>query len=107
MTPETLDALNASISKWEKNASVTNLDKAVMGSGHCPLCRLFHPDYTVHDKADCYGCPVKRKTRKPYCRGTPYPDAEDAQAMSDLPAYLDAAKAELSFLRSLLPEASK
>lgn len=83
MNDETLKALKASIRKWER------IVKGGM-EGDCPLCKMFR-DRDIED--DCDGCPVMEKTNRPFCRGTPYWD-------DDSPAQ---AKAELDFLKSLLP----
>lgn len=101
MTPETLKALKAlkaSIAKWEKNARVRNLDNAKIGAKECPLCRLFADD-------GCLGCPVRQATGMKRCWGTPWEDACDAKLYSkDVAAFRAAAREEVAFLRSLLPE---
>jgi hypothetical protein len=105
MNNKTLEALQASIEKWEQNAEVENLSQALMGAGNCPLCVLFNN----HDRAYnsfCKGCPVFESTGYKYCEGTPYMAAQDADESYDVSAFRAAARKEVKFLKSLLPEAS-
>lgn len=93
MKSETLEALKGSIAKWEAIVEGTGTDK---GTENCPLCRLFHQDYT--DKGPetcCDGCPVFEHTGVRSCGGTPYSRYEDDDE--------ETAKEELDFLKSLLP----
>ena len=96
MNAETLDALRASIAKWERNAVVEHLADATMGSEDCPLCVLFNP-------ASCEGCPVFEETELDCCESTPYDDACKARWLGDIDGFEAAALAEVNFLRSLLP----
>lgn len=109
MDPETLEALKGSIAKWEGIVAGTATDQ---GERNCPLCRQF-PTMT------CDGCPVKARTGRSNCLGTPYysewmrleePDVRgcgcrkckgERVALTDVGR--SAAKAELDFLKSLLP----
>ena len=106
MTPETRKALKGSIKKWEKIVKSTKaVDK---GKKNCPLCSLFFQRY-------CGGCPVKESMGEEYCVGTPYAtwcmhQEEYHMAYIDLsrhpncPDCLRLAKAELEFLKGLLPK---
>lgn len=103
MTPATLKALRGSIKKWEKIVDGTGCD---LGSHNCPLCKLFLTD------DGCEGCPVSEKTGKPDCRGSPYIKWTLIHQgwwplYADMPKERAAAKAELNFLKSLLPKNSR
>jgi hypothetical protein len=106
MDAQTLEALNASIAKWERNAEAENRFEYRTGESDCPLCALFI--FPGH----CEGCPVFQKTGERFCRFTPYMDASYARIMwGDTPgssAARDrahaAARDEVAFLKSLLPE---
>lgn len=91
-TPKSLAALKGSIKKWEKIVAGTGIDK---GSDNCPLCMMFI-------EQECKGCPVRHATGKIYCENTPYID----YCCSDGDGTLEA-KAEVKFLKSLLPNGSK
>ncbi|MFP5513298.1 MAG: hypothetical protein ACLGJC_09480 [Alphaproteobacteria bacterium] len=117
MDAKTLEALKASIAKWEMNAETAKAgvatgspikwgylaSKGVIGIGveGCPLCDLFYED-------GCNGCPVRQRSEKPCCLNTPYlrvndivpPDYGDFASSGELVA---ACEAEVAFLRSLLP----
>ena len=106
MTPEALTALQASIEHWKRLAdSVPSEDAAEQPySGDCPLCQAFASEPVE----GCNNCPIRLKTGRHACMGTPYWRAEGAwvgyrrgnTALSDWQA---AARAELEFLQSLLP----
>ena len=65
MNWETEVALNRSIhDKWANIVIGKAYDSGTHG---CALCELF-----VNRTGTCTGCPVKAKTKKNYCRGTPY-----------------------------------
>lgn len=67
MKPQTKEALEGSIRKWERILVGESEDH---GPLNCPLCRLFNNNRTP-DAKRCVGCPVAAKTGKE-CRGTPY-----------------------------------
>ena len=105
MNAQTLKALKGSIRKWEEIVAGTGKD---MGIYNCPLCVLFFERDKDYSKR-CIGCPVRKATGEPDCSGSPYdnwdysnelyiPENEEATA---------AAQAELDFLKSLLPKATK
>lgn len=102
MNVETLEALKASISAWEGKLAEENPENIRTGATACPLCRLFY-------YYDCRGCPVKEKTGKPLCSGTPYNAASNARLdwLLEVVTRKDfqlAAQAEIDFLKSLLPK---
>lgn len=100
MDERTLEALKASIAKWERNAQVDYLSDAKVNGSDCPLCGLFVDD-------DCIGCPVHESTRNS-CHGTPYDEAWLQKSLRhNLEAFRKAALAEVEFLKSLLPEGER
>ena len=99
MNRKTLKALKGSIEKWEDIVAGTGHDD---GAENCPLCQLFI-------RNECVGCPVFEKTRMRECQGTPY--QRWVRYLGFAPTWTAgtlrqkaAAKAELKFLKSLLPK---
>jgi hypothetical protein len=108
MDAKTLEALKASIAKWERNAEAKTRFEYRTGDDDCPLCELFiYP-------GNCEGCPVFDRTGERFCRGTPYIKASNARMRwgadpksPDAPERAHAAaRDEVAFLKSLLPEAT-
>lgn len=105
MDAKTLNALTQSIEKWERNAVAIYPREYTTRARDCALCDLF-AGY------ECRGCPVSKLTEEDCCRETPYATASKAKyAWLDAPgdtalrdAAHAAARAEVEFLRSLLPE---
>ena len=104
MDAKTLEALKASIAKWERNAEAKTPADYRIGEIDCPLCGLFiYPDR-------CEGCPVFAKTGERFCRSTPYMLASSLRTWwsEGDNAFRDhaqsAARDEVAFLKSLLPE---
>lgn len=110
MTAETLTALKASIAHHEENLKAEWPRQVRLGWRRCALCRLHRDDNNFI--VDCGECPVKSKTGRDMCEGSPYDDLEDAlyswryniTNQSNREAFLTAERAEITFLRSLLPE---
>ena len=119
MKSKTLEALKGSIEKWERIVDGTGVDNR---ADNCPLCQLFYERYEL-DKSGihggCHDCPVRLRTRRDECVGTPYdgwrralekvatynpyePASVNIDGKRD-PTLVRAAKAELRFLKSLLP----
>lgn len=101
MDDRTITALKRSVEKWERYASAKDLTAVKIGSDSCPLCVLFI------DRA-CTGCPVRRKTGKAICNGSPYEEAARRYwgykySGGTLHSFSIAAAAEAQFLRSLIP----
>jgi len=99
MNAKTLKALKGSIHKWEKIVKGTGVEK---GYDNCPLCDLFHP-LAINGKA-CKGCPVAAATGEINCKATPYAAYAFRQRHTD---GIAEARAELEFLRSLLPKKAR
>lgn len=101
MDAKTLEALRGSIAKWEGIVAGEEVDD---GGDNCPLCQIFNASTDRRDPA-CNGCPVRERTGMPFCSGSPYADAVDAEEDegADSDEYRVAAQAELDFLKSLLP----
>lgn len=97
MKPETLEALQGSIKKWELVVAGTGENR---GCDNCPLCERFSGDYCV--SADDEKCPVAIKTGCTECVNTPYYECK--WGFSTKPEDVAAAQAELDFLRGLLPD---
>jgi hypothetical protein len=111
MTPETRAALEQSIVHHERMLE----DKAYaaesgLGADACALCREYYADR-------CRGCPIPGRVGAGYCHRTPYGTLRDAnvtwygayeRGSEDEPAFWakrqEAERAEIEFLRSLLPE---
>lgn len=94
MDAETLAALKGSIAKWEAIVAGTGRED---GPNNCPLCKMFY------FKVDCKGCPVRERTGKEACQGTPYEDFVRARNRGWSGVMADEAQHELDFLKSLLP----
>lgn len=105
MEPDTLQALEESIKKWEEIAKGTGEDK---GTDNCALCDLFWHE-------DCHGCPVMEKSGEIWCRNTPYQPWHNQMQRKQSPGAGNGYKAEteqhrrlaqmeVDFLKSLLPE---
>ena len=107
MNAKTLKALKGSIKKWEKIVAGTGWEQA---NWNCPLCQI--------SDGSCDLCPVKIKTGKDSCEGSPFCgwdihqiDVHD-QWMGSVrkalcPTCRKLARAELRFLKSLLPKVKK
>lgn len=103
MKAKTLKALRGSIAKWESIVEGTGID---IGAGNCPLCRLFHFGFGgKKNPVKCGGCPVREATGQHGCLGSPYDVIEDIEDQygTGSEEYAKAAKAELDFLKGLLP----
>ena len=104
MDTKTFKALNGSIKKWERIVAGWSV-----GGGNCPLCESF-------ERLNfCVGCPVT-DAGFPRCVGSPWAkwvrhqcDRHEAvdETRIHCPTCLTLAKAELRFLKSLLPKEKK
>ncbi len=130
MHPKVLNALKESIEHWTDNYN--NPTNMSLGAYHCPLCVLLSdllkrskrsPDKRCTTDIDGVEvmCPIKERTGKPYCDGTPYDKVvslragyQCSQGSAPLSQYKhvtnweatlkEAAGKELNFLKSLLPK---
>lgn len=99
MDEKTLTALQGSIAKWEAIVAGTGTNG---GTSDCPLCQLYNVNRLFVDK--CRGCPVMDRTGLQLCDGSPYMGYEQAEEDCEDEEELEKiARAELTFLRSLLP----
>ena len=58
-----IKALRGSVEKWERVAFQDGRDEAVFD---CPLCAKF-----MYSPGECLRCPIRKKTGRPGCAGTP------------------------------------
>lgn len=93
MNPETLEALQGSIAKWEGIVAGTVEDEGV---DNCPLCQRFHTCFRNIPGECCEGCPVDEASNNRGCVFTPYDEYSVEPTKEN-------AEAELAFLKSLLP----
>lgn len=107
MDAQTLKALKASISKWERNSRVRSPDNYLIGVSDCPLCALFYP--IIYRAEGCEGCPVHDRTGYSFCKHSPYKEATNASGVwsNGGREARKAARAEVEFLKSLLPEGER
>lgn len=108
MNAKTLKALKASIDKWQRNVKAEAPDMVFTGSDDCPLCKLF---WSGEADQSCIGCPVMGRTGKLYCEKTPHDKAWMAHrnwlmGEGSKDAFRKTARAEVKFLKSLLPAES-
>ena len=105
-----IEALKKSIEKWENIAFHGGIDDH---AGNCQLCIKYHKYIVLVlgvGGTICDGCPVKEKTGKHGCKGTPYEEwcnyideqREGYRVFDDHSKQL--AINELEFLKSLLKE---
>jgi hypothetical protein len=104
------EVLLETIRKWEwlvayLENSANNEIPSTYGEA-CALCIQYYDT----GESKCSGCPVFNVTKRCDCHGTPYWDYRfeaDSMAYNDGPhkeLALDAARREVEFLKSLLPE---
>jgi len=115
MSPDAKTALLASITHWEENAKVTCAGEANIYGLASALCLLFRGRLAVQDEDQinrlCYNddlkelCPVTERTEQEKCEGSPWYSV--LHYYNRTPFLVDefqaAARAELAFLKSLLP----
>lgn len=112
MTKRALAALRKSINeKWK----LIPLGKAVdQGDDNCALCAEFY--WGKDGMTPCGGCPVRARTQQPDCRNTPlgawdrHQRRDHRRGRADFSVEpgcetcVELSRAELEFLRSLLPK---
>lgn len=109
MTPSTLKALKASIAHWRRLATGKRRLFERPAAEDCALCAKFCRQLVNQwgrISGTCDGCPVKNRTGRNTCLGTPYKAARNKWLIygADSPEFKAAAKEELEFLESLLPK---
>lgn len=107
MNPKTREALEASIAHWEENERAEAPPDATLGADFCALCDEFQKN--PKEGGECFGCPVFEKTKAHRCQQTPYRKAAFAWkdwecGLGTRDAFRAACRAEIAFLKSLLPE---
>ena len=100
-------AVKGSIAHWKR---IVAGEEAENGITNCALCEMFY-------RGGCDGCPVFMKTGQIECGGTPYLKWTVIQREESPGYFMDlgvrtprekaAARAELRFLKSLLPRRSR
>lgn len=101
MNDKMLEALKASIAKWEDNTKITHISESKIWGDTCALCE--------EAGLTCSGCPVSERTGHVNCEETPWKEIPaivgDVKSLSaPLSAFHRAAQDEVDFLKSLLPE---
>lgn len=114
MTEQAKKALKESIEHWRRVAAGTMKPGESVGAQHCALCKEFNHGSKPYNYCD--GCPVKDRTGKQGCVGSPFEPFEenlDWMDESEFSRWLATdeartlAAAELAFLESLLPDSEK
>lgn len=100
MNKKTLTALRKSIAHWEENLAANDPFDVYTTSDYCALCDAFH---------GCIGCPVAERAGDTECDNTPWVNAHDAKhawkyGYGTKRQFRNACRAEIKFLKSLLPE---
>jgi hypothetical protein len=94
MDARTLEALKGSIAHWKRVVRAPR--QTPVGSRFCQLCAVFN--VAVEDRRSaCKGCPVRARTRRAHCLGSPFHAFLQERNR-------ETAQAELDFLKSLLPK---
>lgn len=104
MNGPALKALRLSIAHWRRLATGGEKRGEEPNIRYCALCRQFNKP-TGPNGDYCVGCPVRDKTGKEFCKGSPYLDANRAwrrRHQYPMDARIEALR-EYFFLRSLLP----
>lgn len=101
----TFEALQKSITKWEKKRDTRDLKLVSVSDSECPLCDLYY-------RYGCDGCPVESESGYPYCRNTPYRAVSnfrqefiyDDLTDDQFHTWSILCQKEIDFLKSLLPQ---
>lgn len=96
------EALEKSIEKWRKLASVGSCDENI-SSTTCPLCHLFLYEFNKNRSVqdDCIGCPVQQRVQALGCNNSPWKAVLGAKLYGTTEEFRAAAADELAFLESL------
>lgn len=111
MTKKALKALKQSIAHHERMLAGKEQPGERPNGKSCPLCQEFG------NILDCRGCPIRKRTGRPCCEATPYWDDENfnlqdhwevcTDSVQTMVRWEQQAKAELEFLKSLLPKGER
>lgn len=100
-------ALEESIIHWEELVNTTEVSEPKLGRKFCALCNAFNHSNLKYENR-CISCPVMEHTGQPFCRSTPYDQAEIAhddweahQTKEKMEIFISKAKEELKFLKSV------
>ena len=108
MDKRMLEALQASITKWEENTEITFIEEAKIWEDTCPLCEISSQRTTGEMESPCEACPVYERTGQVDCEGSPWYNTllywraveNGIRFLSD---FHSAAQKEVEFLKFLLP----
>ena len=117
MDAEVLEALKKSINAWRRKVDAAHPMRVDIGATNCPLC--IHFGAQDYKEPNCRLCPVMDKTGRPGCEKTPWflaiktlmrwrgkvrNFASEVEHAAAKEAWQEAARKEVDFLKSLLPE---
>lgn len=102
------EPLEQSIAVWIKKLDIQHPRDLILGADSCPLCQVY---CTTPPHDTCDGCPVKQRTGRTRCMGSPYHRVADAKdltvqgfmPLTELKTYI---QEEIDFLKSLREEPS-
>ena len=100
MTPEMREALLASIEHWKENLAAGVFEAKIRGAD-CPLCNATRDEF---GNVVCEKCPVMQWTGEESCEDSPWYDVDSAFSRGNASDFAIAAKRQIAFLESLLPE---
>jgi hypothetical protein len=105
MNPKTERALRKACAHWKRLATGKQKRRESIFAKDCALCKLFVIPYKKRTK-DCAGCPVRKRTGWPLCKGSPWSRVYNIfnYANTHGAEFREAARAQLEFLQSLLPK---
>ena len=93
-----IKALKESIEHWKRlEEGEPNYNETPHGD-NCPLCQLYD-----EESDDCFGCPIREKTKQDQCAGTPWRVAFKAWLYASTD-WREKAKAMRVWLEDLLEE---
>ena len=109
MTPETLTALKDSIAHWTRLTDGTEREGEEPYADDCALCTMF---YDSDDDDVCVSCPIRLRTGRRGCRGSPYLPAERKwkgwkYGTGSEATFREAAADMRDYLIDLIPEGEK
>lgn len=107
MNKKTLRELKNSIDHWERFSTGNSDEGEQIYSEDCPLCYVF---LNYKSLFPCKKCPIYIKTKRKFCRGTPWHNIrniyEKVNYNKNSPKFKHSASKMVNFLKSLLPKKS-